>query len=99
MNITNTENSGSLTLLGVFFEKSNSMLVTLKIQCYVVRFLGDLNFTVSEATSNSEFSLLAMKISLLAEIFPVAMGEDGYSGWSKDKSHRDQGSCKKTWSF
>ena len=49
------------------------MLVTLKIQCYVVRFLGDLNFTVSEATSNSEFSLLAMKISLLAENFPVAM--------------------------
>ena len=49
------------------------MLVTLKIQCYVVRFLGDLNFTVSEAHSNSEFSLLAMKISLLAENFPVAM--------------------------
>ena len=69
----NTENFGSLTLLGVFFEKSNSMLVTLKIQCYVVRFLGDLNFTVSEVTSNSEFSLLAMKISLLIENFPVTM--------------------------
>ena len=71
--MANTENFGSLTLLGVFFEKLNSMLVTLKIQCYVVRFLGDLNFTVSEAHSNSEFSLLAMKISLLAENFPVAM--------------------------